>query len=87
MSMLDEPNGSAGGTNGEETSLEQMSRSALEARVRELERENAALKAAARNDHRLLDALAVQGIPADQDEMQELHGNSKSISDVLAELA
>lgn len=92
MSSLDEPNDAGGGDRGD-TSGEQMSRLTLEARARELERENAQLKLDiealnihAKRDAAFFHALAVQGIPVDQREMQERHANSKSLRDLLAEL-
>ncbi len=93
MSSLDEPDDAGGGDHGEDTAVENLSRPALEARVRELEREKAALKldieamnVHVKRDRQLLDALAVQGIPVDQRAMKELHANSKSLRDLLVEL-
>lgn len=90
MSSLDEPNGGGGGT--DDAPSEQMSRLTLEARVRELERENAQLKLDVealtihvKRNVSLFDAIAVAGIPVDQREMRELHANSKSLHDLLAE--
>jgi hypothetical protein len=92
MSRLDETNGSDG-NGGNDTPDEQMSRLALEARVRELERENTALKLDiealnlhVKRDSQILHALAVEGIPVDSQEMAELKATSKSLSQLLAEL-
>ena len=92
MSNLDEPNDS-GGSSANGTPAEQMSRSDLETRVRELERENAQLKLdievlniRAARDRQLLDALAVAGIPIDPREMEELKATSTSLSQLLGEL-
>ena len=93
MSNLDEPNDGAGSGGSDDTPIDKMSRLALEARVRELERENAQLKLDiealnihVKRDAQLFHAIAVSGIPVDQREMDELKANSKSLSQLLAEL-
>jgi hypothetical protein len=93
MANLDEPNPTGGGGNGEEPiPVEKMSRPALEARVRELEKENAGLKLDiealalhVKRDAELLHAITFEGIPLDKQELEESKANSKSISDLIAE--
>jgi hypothetical protein len=93
MSSLDEPNDTGSSNGAGDTPIEKMSRLALEARVRELERENAQLKLDieclnihVKRDAELFHSIAVEGIPVDQHEMAELKANSKSLSQLLAEL-
>jgi hypothetical protein len=90
---LDEPSGAGGGSGSDDTPIEKMSRLALEARVRELERENAQLKLDiealnihVKRDTQIFHAIAVSGIPVDRQEMEELKANGKSLSQLLAEL-
>ncbi len=92
MANLDEPNGTPGGADEENTPLEKMSRQTLEARIRELEKENArlrgdldSLQARHKKDRELLDALLLSGLPADEHEMQQMLANSSSISDLIRE--
>jgi hypothetical protein len=94
MANLDEPNDTGnGGEPNEPLPVEQMSRLALEARVRELEHENASLRLDVESlnlqlqrELRLSHALAVAGVPVDRCEQEERAANSESISQVLARL-
>ena len=81
---------SSGASGDPSTPPEKMSRLALEARVRELEKENAALKldnealdSHVKRDSALLHALMIQGIPLDREEMLEAEKTHKSITDLL----
>jgi hypothetical protein len=92
MANLDEPNGASGTGDESNKPPEKMSRLALEARVRELEKENAALRLDiqalnihVKRDAELLHALMLEGIPLDKVEMAEAEANHKSISELLAE--
>ena len=92
MANLDEPNGTTGRGDEQNTPPEKMTRLTLEARVRELVKENAAMKLDiealnihVKRDTELLAALMMEGIPLDKAELAEAIASHKSISELLAE--
>jgi uncharacterized small protein (DUF1192 family) len=92
MSNLDEPNGTPGGDE-QNTPVEKLSRAALEARVRELEKETTRLKtelnesqAARARERDLLNSLILDDLPQNDEELREFVAKSSSLSDLLREM-
>ena len=92
MSNLDEPNGTPGGA-GQNGEAQPRDRGELEARVRELEKENARLQAelmesqAARTrDRDLLNAMILDDLPQNEEEYREFVAKSSPLSDLLREM-
>ncbi len=90
MANLDEPNGTAGASDDQSTPPEKLSRLALEARVRELEKETVRLKAELSEsrakqarDRDLIDSLIREDLPRDEAEFKEWNANSTSFSELL----
>ena len=91
MANLDETNDAGGSRSPDDpTPVEKMSRLALEARVREVERANAGLKLdleamnlVLQRELRLSHAINVSGIPVDRREQDELMATSKSLRELL----
>jgi hypothetical protein len=93
MSNLDEPNGGTPGSGDENSPIEKMSRLALEARIRELEKENAHLttqlreaEVARAKARELLEAMIRNDLPQDEEEYRDLVANSSPLSDLLREM-